>query len=76
MNKRADLQIRDSEDWHYIDISYPKEVARVFRNEYERMISDTEDELTFTQEKELVVQLNNRLDELNDELDTFNRYNK
>lgn len=74
--KRSDFQIRDSEDWHYIDIAYPKDVARVFRNEYERMISDTEDELMFTQEKEKVVELNDRLDDLTDELDTFNRYNK
>lgn len=76
VSRSANSLVRDSEDRHYIDITYPKDVARVFRNEYERMIGDTEDELMFTQEKEKVVELNSRLDDLTDELDTFNRYNK
>lgn len=62
-------------DIYRIDITYPKEVAQVFRREYERLISDT-DELIYNTEDELLkLELNVKLEQLQAELSLFNKYN-
>lgn len=58
-----------------IEITYPKEVARVFRKEYINMIEQIERELTYTSEKTEISWLNNKLDRLKIELEIFNSYN-
>lgn len=47
-----------------IEITYPKEVARVFRKEYIRMIEEIEWELTYTDEKTEVFTMNKKLERL------------
>lgn len=47
-----------------IDITYPKEVARVFRKVYQDMIAQIEWELTYTEEKTQVAELNDKLTRL------------
>ena len=59
-----------------IEITYPKEVARVFRKEYIRMIEEIEWELTYTDEKTEVFTMNKKLERLKWELEIFNCYNK
>ena len=59
-----------------IDITLSKEEARVFRKEYVNMIEQTEWELTYTEEKTQVSELNERLTRLKWELEIFNSYNK
>ena len=59
-----------------IEITYPKEVARVFRKEYVRMIEEIEWELTYTEEKTQVAQMNDKLRMLYEELKIFNTYNR
>lgn len=58
-----------------IEITYPKEVARVFRKEYVKMIEDIEWELTYTDEKTQIAELNNKLVQLEKEKDIFNSFN-
>lgn len=58
-----------------IEITYPKEVAQVFRKEYVKMIQQLEWELTYTEEKIQVGELNSKLEQLQKELQTFNLYN-
>lgn len=58
-----------------IEITYPKEVARVFRREYARMMEEIERELTYTEEKTQIVELNNKLTQLEKEKNIFNSYN-
>ena len=59
----------------YIKVTYPKEIARVFRKEYIKMIEQIEWELTYTDEKTEVAWLNNKLVRLQEELMCFNSYN-
>lgn len=59
-----------------IEITYPKEVARVFRKEYVRMIEEIEWELTYTEEKTEVFAMNKKLERLKWELQIFNCYNR
>lgn len=59
-----------------IEITYPKEVAKAFRKEYVRMIEDIERELTYTEEKTQVAQMNEKLKRLYEELKIFNTYNR
>ena len=73
---RADTIKKDSPDWYVIDITYPKEVARIFRKEYQNMIAQIEWELTYTEEKTEIAKLNDRLEKLNNELNIFNSYNR
>lgn len=61
---------------YMIDITYPKEVARVFRKVYQDMIAQIEWELTYTEEKTQVAELNDKLTRLEWELEIFNSYNK
>lgn len=58
-----------------IEITYPKEVAQVFRREYSRMIEQLERELTYAEEKTQVAELDSKLEQLEKELQTFNSYN-
>ena len=58
-----------------IEITYPKEVAQVFRREYSRMIEQLERDLTYTDEKTQVAELNKKLEQLEKERDVFNLYN-
>lgn len=58
-----------------IEITYPSEVAKVFRREYVRMIEQIEWDLTYTDEKTQVCELNQKLERLHKELEIFNSYN-
>ena len=58
-----------------IEVTYPSEVAKVFRKEYQKMIDEIEWELTYTSEKTEVAEMNSKLERLKDELDIFNSYN-
>lgn len=58
-----------------IEITYPKEVAQVFRKEYVKMIEQLEWDLTFIEEKTQIKELNSRLEQLKKERDIFNSYN-
>lgn len=58
-----------------IEITLPKEEARVFRKEYMKMIEQLEWELTYTEEKTEVAWLNDKLTQLQKELMIFNCYN-
>ena len=59
-----------------IDVTLSKEEARVFRKEYINMIEQAERELTYTEEKTQVSELDKRLTRLRWELEVFNLYNK
>lgn len=59
-----------------IEITLSKEEARIFRKEYVKMIEDIERELTYTEEKTQIVELNNKLESLYEELKVFNSYNR
>lgn len=59
-----------------IEITLPKEEARVFRKEYMKMIEQLERELTYAEEKTEIVGLNKKLAQLRTELMCFNCYNK
>lgn len=58
-----------------IEITLSKEEAMVFRKEYVRMIEQIEWELTYTDEKTQISEMNKKLDRLHKELDIFNKYN-
>lgn len=58
-----------------IEITLPKEEARVFRKEYMKMIEQLEWELTYTEEKTEVAGLNKKITQLKAELMCFNCYN-
>jgi len=58
-----------------IEITLPKEEARVFRKEYMKMIEQLERELTYTEEKTEVAGLNKKITQLQKELMIFNCYN-
>ena len=59
-----------------IEITYPKEVAKIFRKEYQKMIDDIEWELTYTEEKTQIAEMNEKLIRLQWELEIFNSYNR
>ncbi len=63
-------------DVYRIDITYPKEVAKVFRKEYQKLISDTEDALMDTEDALLKLELTTKLEQLQAEVTLFNNYNK
>lgn len=64
------------EQYTWIDITYPKDVARVFRIEYNRIIEDLEWSLTRIEEKTQVKETNEKLEMVRAELKLFNSYNK
>lgn len=70
------IQKSPDENDFLIKITLSKEEARVFRKEYVNMIEQTEWELTYTEEKTQVSELNERLTRLRWELEIFNSYNK
>lgn len=58
-----------------IEITYSKEVAQIFRKEYNKMIEQLEWELTYTEGKTQIVELNSKLEQLKKERNIFNSYN-
>ena len=73
--KKIVVKEPDERDFR-IEVTLSKEEARVFRKEYINMIEQTEWELTYTEEKTQVSELNERLTRLKWELEIFNLYNK
>lgn len=67
-------KVPDENDF-LIKITLPKEEARVFRKEYQRMIEELEWELTYTSEKTEVAEMNNKIVQLQKELMCFNLFN-
>lgn len=63
-------------DMYRIDITYPPEVAKVFRREYLNLISEVENTLQDTEDKLLQHELCTKLDLLKAEVSIFNSYNK
>lgn len=63
-------------DLYRIDITYPPEVAKVFREIYEELISETEQTIRDTTERELQLELETKLELLKAELGVFISYNK
>ena len=66
---------REEEAYTWIDITYSKEEARVFRKEYQRIIDDLEWKLNMVDEKTLVKETNDKLELVKAELNVFNFYN-
>lgn len=64
-----------SEDDFLIKVTYPSEVAKVFRKEYQKMIEEIEWELTYTEEKTQIAELNSKLERLQKEREVFNQFN-
>ena len=73
--KKIEQKQPDERDF-LIEVTYPKEVAKVFRKEYQRMIEELEWELTYVSEKTEVAELNSKLERLYKEKEVFNSYNK
>lgn len=69
------VQKEPSEEDYLIKVTYPSEVAKVFRKEYQKMIEEIEWELTYTEEKTQIAELNSKLERLYKERETFNQYN-
>lgn len=63
------------EEYTWIDITYPKEVARVFRKEFYNVIENLEWDLRQVSEKDDMKVLNDKLELAKAELDLFNSYN-
>ena len=63
------------EDYTWIDITYPKEVARVIRKEFNNVISELEWRLRQVDEKDDVKVLTDKLELAKAELNLFNSYN-
>lgn len=63
-------------DHYRIDITYPKEVARVFRETYEELIEKTEEKIRYETEKAEQKKLYTELELLEAQLNIFNSYNK
>ena len=68
-------QKEPDEETFKIDITYPKDVARVFRKEYQRIIDELERKLTMIDEKTLVKEANDKLEFVKAELEAFNLLN-
>jgi len=62
-------------DYTWIDITYSKEEARVFRQEFNKVIENLEREIRQTEDKECLKKLNDDLEFAQAELDLFNSYN-
>lgn len=72
---KREIKKVDERDFN-IEITYPKEVAKIFRREYQKMIDDIERELTYTEEKTQIAEMNEKLIRLQWELEIFNSYNR
>lgn len=70
------VPVVEDENNFLIKITYPKEVANVFRKEYVDMIDKLEWELTYTADKSEVVNMNKKIERLYGELSCFNSYNR
>lgn len=64
------------EEYTWIDITYPKEVARVFRKEFFNVIENLERKLRQVSEKDDIKVLNDKLEMAKAELNVFNSYNQ
>lgn len=63
-------------EYTWIDITYSKEEARVFRKEFVNVIENLERELRQTEDKKCIKELNDKIESAKAELDLFNNYNK
>lgn len=59
-----------------IDITYPADVAKVFRKEFYNVIDGLENQIRMSDDKECIKQLNEKLELVEAELKVFNSYNK
>lgn len=62
-------------DYTWIDITYSKEEARVFRREFNNLIENLEREIRQTEDKDSLKNLNEKLEMAQAELSLFNNYN-
>ena len=62
-------------DYTWIDITYTKEEARVFRKEFQSVIENLERDIQQTEDKECLKELNDKLELAKAELGLFNSYN-
>lgn len=69
-------QSTEEEDYTWIDITYPKEVARVFRKEFYNVIDNLEDSIRLATDKDDIRVLNDKLEFVKAELNLFNLYNQ
>ena len=69
-------QSTEEEDYTWIDITYPKEVARVFRKEFYNVIDSLEDSIRLATDKDDIRVLNDKLEFVKAELNLFNLYNQ
>lgn len=72
--KKRDTNIEE-EEYTWIDITYPKDVAMVFRKEFYNVIDRLESEIKSAATKEDVNELNDKLEMAKAELNLFNNYN-
>lgn len=63
-------------EYSWIDITYSKDEARVFRKEFHNVIENLEWKIRQTDDKESVKELNEQLEMAQAELDLFNIHNK
>lgn len=63
-------------EYTWIDITYSKDEARVFRKEFANVIENLERELRQTEDKKCIKELNDKIELAKAELDLFNKYNK
>ena len=62
-------------DYTWIDITYSKEEARIFRREFNDVIENLEWKIRQTEDKECLRELNDKLEMARAELSLFNNYN-
>lgn len=63
------------DNYNYIDITYPKEIADIFRREYEYMLEEIDNKLLECEVGELV-ELRRREKQIQKELKVFNYWNR
>ncbi len=69
-------QSAEEEDYTWIDITYPKEIARVFRKEFYNVIDRIENDIRLATDKDDIKELNEKLEFVKAELNVFNLYNQ
>lgn len=70
-------EVRDNTDYAFIRIRYPKEVADIFRREYERLLEDLDIELhkAWAWDRETMKEIQDKIDQVERELLVFNYFN-
>lgn len=66
---------KPKEVYSWIDITYPPDVARVFKEEFENVIDNIEDDMYLTWNKEKLEDLNSKLNKARREYNIFLQYN-